>query len=59
MRFNIDPYAKLFQLKIINIHRCNISLADIIKITIKEALEGYFLRLFGCIELNTERQNIL
>lgn len=46
--------------KLIHIHRCNIFLVDIIKITIVEAIKGFYLRrLFGCIELNTERQNIL
>lgn len=40
--------------------RDNIFIADIIKTTIVEAIKGYYSgRLFECIELNTERQNIL
>lgn len=46
--------------KLIHIHRCNIFLDDIIKLTVVEAIKGYYLRrLFECIKLNNERQNRL
>lgn len=46
--------------KLIHIHRCNIFLDDIIKLTVVGAIKGYYLRrLFEGIKLNNERQNRL